>query len=67
MGRQARKGVVYTLTGAGKIVLDFFGCRREVQLCFQSRKLRCNAEFKQDGLLLLEFSNSQSRKEFTRE
>jgi hypothetical protein len=32
---------------------------------FPKQELKCNEEFKQDGLLMLEFSNSQSRKEFT--
>jgi hypothetical protein len=64
IGRQARKGVVYTLTDAGKIVLEFFGCCRKCSFVSKS-KLRSNEEFKQDGLLMLEFSNSQSRKEFT--
>jgi len=37
----------------------------ELQLYFQSRNKNAHEESKQDGLLLLEFSNSQSRKEFT--
>jgi hypothetical protein len=39
----------------------------DLQLYFQSRNKNAHEESKQDGLLLLEFSNSQSRKEFTLE
>jgi hypothetical protein len=47
------------------IVFDFFWLPQGVQLCFQNRKSNTSEEFKRDGLLMLEFSNSQSRKEFT--
>jgi hypothetical protein len=38
-----------------------------MQLYFQNQKLKRIAESKQDGLLMLESSNSQSCKEFTLE
>jgi len=48
-----------------KIVLAFSGCRMKCSFVSKSRN-KYNEEFKQDGLLMLEFSNSQSRKEFLR-
>jgi hypothetical protein len=36
-----------------------------VATLFPKPKKNANAEFKQDGLLMLNFSNSQSSKEFT--
>jgi hypothetical protein len=62
---QARKGVVCALSGAGKSLLELIRCRLELQLYFQNRNTNAIEEFKQDGLLMLKFSNSQSRKEFT--
>jgi hypothetical protein len=53
------------LTGAGEIVSGIDRCRLEQQLYFQNRNTNAIEEIKQDGLLLLKFSNSQSRKEFT--
>jgi hypothetical protein len=47
------------------IVFDFSWLPQGVQLCFQNRKSNTSEEFKRNGLLMLEFSNSQSRKEFT--
>jgi hypothetical protein len=55
---------VYARCRCGQSLLIFW-LPQGVQLCFQNRKSNTNEEFKRDGLLMLEFSNSQSRKEFT--
>jgi hypothetical protein len=62
---QARKGVVCVLTDAGEIVSGIDSVPVRTATLFPKQNTNTIEEIKQDGLLLLKFSNSQSRKEFT--
>jgi len=64
-GDKHAKGLFACLQVREKSLLELIRCWLELQLYFQNRNTNAIEEFKQDGLLMLKFSNSQSRKEFT--
>jgi hypothetical protein len=66
LGDKRGKGLFTRLQVRGKSFWGYFVAAGSAAL-FPKQESNCNEEFKQDGLLMLEFSNSQSRKEFTRQ